>query len=142
MQKTTTHPDHEMDRIKQAQTSGHAKQKWTPLPDYQIAQEIQPNIDRWIDRQINSIRYNPQYERTLPQWGRSRRWGPTEKSDIIKTRKRRRACSLTKSVYTPRTLFAAHSHIDQPTSALAADTVNPNATGMSAEQTRPDNRIA
>jgi hypothetical protein len=48
-------------------------------------------------------------------------------------------CLLTKSVYTPRTLLAAYRHVDQPTPALAADTVNPDATGMTAEQTRPDN---
>ena len=48
---------------------------------------------------------------------------------------------LTKSVYTPRTLLAAHSHVDQPTPAIAAITENPNATGMSAEQKGPDNVI-
>ena len=57
----------------------------------------------------------------------------TKESDITKTYQRRRACPMTKSVYTPRTLLAAHSHVDQPTPARAADTVNPNATGMSAE---------
>ena len=65
---------------------------------------------------------------------------PTKESDT-KTRKRRRACPPTKSFYTPLTLLAAYSHVEQPTPALSADTVNPNATGMSAEQTRPNNGI-
>jgi hypothetical protein len=91
-----------MDRIEQARTSGHAKRKWTPLPDH--------------------TKYS------------------TKESDT-KTRKRRRACPLTKSVYTPRALLAAHSHVDQPTKALAANTVNTNAAEMPAEQTRPDNGI-
>ena len=66
---------------------------------------------------------------------------PTEESDN-KTRKRRRACPLTKSVYTPRTLLTAHSHVDQPIQALGAGTVNPNATGIGPQkQTRPDNGI-
>ena len=85
-----------MDRIEKKHTSGHAEQKWIPLPKKQSRD-------------------------------------PTKEADITKTRKRRRACPLTQSVYTPRTLLAAHRHVDPPTPTLAADTVTPNAIGMTAE---------